>query len=387
MQPYDPQKPATPGAFAGRHELIEFVRTSLEVATSVRRGSALLLFGYRGSGKTSALRKVQALVRDAARDSVIVEVPLRFQSSETMLILGIVEAIRRQLASRPRLGSRVRRAVERVSAVSVLGTGIQREPAQHPPPSHPVTLWNDALEAMARVPLLCICIDDAELLDAGHVAILKTMAETDSPVPLLLAVAGGPELMEQLSRPVASPILRVFSGAMFDIGQFSLAETQEALEAPLKSNRRAGRWDTSAVESIYHLTHGYPYLVQCFGAAAYRDGQPIREDDVLTAVPKALRLASSWLERELPNASDQDIRAFVSVASLGRIEFRSSDLTRAGLNPVYTQRLVSAGVLRRVARGRYELRMAPAIAYFHALRRGLTDSTWETRRRSSSEIP
>jgi hypothetical protein len=56
------------------------------------------------------------------------------------------------------------------------------------------------------------------LLREDEIGILRTMAEANSPVPILLAVAGGPELREKLSQKDASPLLRVFSGAVFDIG-------------------------------------------------------------------------------------------------------------------------------------------------------------------------
>ncbi len=220
---------------------------------------------------------------------------------------------------------------------------------------------------LGGLPMLCICVDDAELLKSGEIGILKTMVESDSPVPLLICVAGGPELLEKLSQREASPILRAFSGANFDIGQFTLEETREALEAPLRAAKGTSRWEQKAVDTIQRLTHGYPYLVQCFAAATYREGQRLKEDDVEKAIPAALGLASSWLEREIPEASDEDIRAFAKIAGLGKSELRSVDALRLGINHIYLSRLAKLGVLKRLARGHYELRMAPAIAYFHAL--------------------
>jgi energy-coupling factor transporter ATP-binding protein EcfA2 len=353
---------------------LEFARNALTVATTLHRGSAVLLYGYRGSGKTSALRKIQSMVRESAPHGVVVEVPLRVPSTEAMLVHSIAEMVRREVASQEKLTSRMKKALGNLSAVTVLGSGVERVKAPEFTPSTLLTVWKDALLAMGELPLLTICIDDAELLKAGEIGILKTMVETDSSVPILMVVAGGPELIEKLSLREASPILRSFSGAIFDIGQFSEEETREALEAPVTQIGGTGRWDNSAVRAIHHLTHGYPYLVQCFAAAAYREGRRIKDEDVQKAVPGALQLASSWLERELPEASDEDIRAFAKIATLARIEFRSSDAIRTGINHIYLSRLAAQGVLKRLARGHYELRMAPAIAYFHALRRGLSST-------------
>ncbi|HLN50917.1 MAG TPA: AAA family ATPase [Thermoplasmata archaeon] len=372
MQPYDPQRPATPQSFAGRPDLLRFVDTALQEAVNLRRGTALLLYGHRGSGKTSALRKVQSMVRAAAPDAIVVEVPLRVPSSDAMLVQGIAELVSRQVAAQARLTSRMKRALESLSAITVLGTGVNRTPPQALTASTLLTVWQEALNSLGELPILSVSIDDAELLKAPQIGILKTMVESVSPVPLLVSVAGGPDLMEKLTQRDASPILRAFSGAVFDIGQFDLEETREALEAPLTGMRASGRWEAEGVQALYHLTHGYPYLVQCFAAAAYKDHQRIGAGEVRAAIPEALRLASSWLDRELTTASNEDIRAFAKIAGLDKIELRSSDFLRLGVNSVYIPRLVSLGVLKHLSRGCYELRKAPAIAYFQALRRGLS---------------
>ena len=374
MQPYDPQRPATPKTFAGRHELLEFAGNALEVATTLHRGSAVLLYGYRGSGKTSALRRIQSMVRESVPRAVVVEVPLRVPSTEAMLVHSVAEMIRREITAHERLSNRMKKALGTLSAVTVMGTGVERSRPPDSSPSTLLTVWKDALLALEDFPLLTICVDDAELLKSGEIGILKTMVETESRVPILMVVAGGPELIVKLSLRESSPILRSFSGAVFDTGQFSADETREALEAPVRQVEGTGRWEESAVNAIYHLTHGYPYLVQCFAAAAYQDGRRIKSDDVQKSIPGALRLAASWLERELPDASDEDIKAFVKIAGLGKIEFRSSDAVGLGVNHIYLSRLTNEGVLKRLTRGHYELRMAPAIAYFHSLRRGLSAS-------------
>jgi hypothetical protein len=185
-------------------------------------------------------------------------------------------------------------------------------------------------------------------------------------------VAGGPELLEKLSVRGGSPVLRAFSGAVFDLGQFSLDETAEALNAPLRKLETPARWAPKAVALVHHLTRGYPYLVQCFGAAIYAPGRRIEASDVRDKTSAALELASSWLGRELSRASDEDIRVFVKIANLGKSEFDSLDLRPLSIVPAYLSRLERAGVIKRVSRGHYELRTAPAVAYFQALRRGLT---------------
>ena len=43
-----------------------------------------------------------------------------------------------------------------------------------------------------------------------------------------------------------------------------------------------------------------------------------------------------------------------------------------GVLSTYIARLVRLGILRKRARGHYELRKAPVIAFYHLLRRGLS---------------
>lgn len=371
MQPYTPQIPASPEIFAGRHEMLDYLREALETAHQQRRGRSILLHGYRGSGKTSALRKIEAVSTEAEPGTIIVEASLRVPSSEALLVHAIAEQVRRSLARQAGTSARVKRALHSLSSITVLGSGVQRVPSTPESALHPLTIWADVLEALEGSPLLCLCIDDAELLETEQVGVLKTIAESTSSTPILMVVAGGPELLEKLSVRGGSPVLRAFSGAVFDLGQFTLEETREALEAPLRRLKSAAQWDEPAVSRVYHFTHGYPYLVQCFAAATYTGGQRITAKDVQAKSPEALRLASSWLEREFPRASDEDIRAFVKIANLGRSEFSSEDLRPLQIIPTYLSRLERAGVLKRLARGHYELRMAPAVAYFHSLRRGL----------------
>ena len=310
-------------------------------------------------------------MKESAPGAVVVEVPLRVPSSEDALVHGIAESVRRELSISAAASRRLRDALGRLTSVSVLGTGIERSAPRAPSASALITVWKDTLAALSGLPILCVCVDDAELLQRGEVGILKTMIETPSRVPVLMVVAGGPELMDKLSQHDASPILRAFSGAIFDLGQFNLEETREALEVPLHLLKSPGRWEGSGVLTLQHLTRGYPYLVQCFAAAAYREGEKLTEAIVRESTPAALKLASSWLERELSDLSDEDIRAFAKIASLAKAQVRSSEVVQLGVNHIYLSRLTDAGVLKRLSRGLYELRRAPAIAYYHALRRGI----------------
>jgi type II secretory pathway predicted ATPase ExeA len=374
VNPYRPGKPADPRDFAGRAELISRVDEELDHVATTRSGHAFLLYGYRGCGKTSALRKIQAQVRGRLGKAIAIEIPLRApKSSDELLLLSIVEEIQRVAHENASVRRNLREAMERISGLSVgvAGTGVAVSRGLRRNPISPMTVWKQCLGGLTGVPCLCICVDDAELLDMKGLATLKTIAEEDSSVPILLVVAGGIELFEKLTERDSSPVARAFSGSMFDIGEFTPKETEAALVTPIRKGPSSGSWSSEAIATIHRLSHGYPYLVQCLAHAAFRDSTRIEPSEVMRALPAALKTASVWLDRESSRLSDQDIVAFARIAAAGRSPLRASDLAGLGVAPPYVARLVKAGVLQKLARGHYEVRKAPAIAYYHALKRGL----------------
>jgi energy-coupling factor transporter ATP-binding protein EcfA2 len=374
MNPYRPGTPIDPASFAGRTAILQAVDEHVDRMLSARVGHAVLFYGYRGSGKTSVLRKVEALVEKRSPNTVVVEVPLRApHSPEGVLLSEIVGEIDRRVANRPVLRRRVRRAIASVQSVTVsaMGSGIELVRQAKTIPASPLSAWRQSLQGLSSEPGICICIDDADLLDQSGLGTLKTIAETDEDVPIFLAVAGGVELFERLSGREASPIARAFSGATYDVGEFAVDETRQALEGPLTQRRLKVSWTPQGISTVHRLSHGNPYLVQCLAHAAYQASGMIDGPDVDAALSTALRTASAWLDREYAQLSDEDIRSFAKIAEAGVTTIRAAEMTRLGVPPLYIRRLTKAGVLRRLARGHYELRRAPVIAYYHALKRGL----------------
>jgi Cdc6-like AAA superfamily ATPase len=86
MNPFDPQRPTPPEAFAGRAGRLERVAVAVAAPREQRAGSAILVHGHRGSGKTLALREIESHLLAATPDSVVIEVPLNELSSESDLL-------------------------------------------------------------------------------------------------------------------------------------------------------------------------------------------------------------------------------------------------------------------------------------------------------------
>ena len=227
----------------------------------------------------------------------------------------------------------------------------------------------ETLQRLRKIPVLWLSLDDLDYIQGDALSLMKSAMEAASRPTVVLAVAGGPELRQRLVSE-HSPIIRFFSGADFDLGNFTEAETREALELPVTTNGLPVQWSDEAIREMHHWTAGYPYLVQCLAYTTFREGA-ITGEDVRSSVDRALAFAGTWMEQEIRHASDLDVRLFDKIAAAGRNEFRSGELAALGISPVYIGRLVKLGVLRKVARGHYTVARPPMIARYHMWRRKL----------------
>ena len=93
---------------------------------------------------------------------------------------------------------------------------------------------------------------------------------------------------------------------------------------------------------------------------------------MLKSINEAVRIGRSWLDHEIPMASDQDVVCFYKIASLNKELLKSSEINSLGVPPPYIGRLVKLGILKLINRGRYSLEKSPLIATYEMLKRGLT---------------
>jgi hypothetical protein len=276
------------------------------------------------------------------------------------------------MESRSTVGERMRAFISRVNGLNLGMAGVTLSSEQSRGAPSALSLRRECVEALEKVPLIVISIDDAEELDQSGLGALKTIDEAHSQTPILLIVTGGVEFSDRLNQTEASPVARVFSGSKFDVGELSQAETEDALNAPLVATAPNTRWEPSGVAAVQTLSHGYPYLVQCLAYSAFAENTSIDADRVLQTLEAALDVASSWLQRECDSASDVDIIAFAKIASTGKPIIRNSEIRKLDIQSPYIGRLVVAAILLKISRGHYELRKAPVIAYYHVHRRRLT---------------
>ena len=367
---YDPQGPARPEYFGGRKIVLAKVAERIVIARQHKKSGGILIYGHRGVGKTSLIDKIISEVsgtEDSPSDILIINRRLARTTNDQELYRMLNEELRQQIANRKNLLNRIRAAAKSVNSVAAFELSIGfSQPNEE---KTPYNQWRELVGALTNVGLILIAIDDADFLAREAIGELKTIVEELSSTPILLIISGFVGFEEKLVDDY-SPVARIFSGADFNIGKFSLDEIKEVLLKPLANEKT--NWTDGAIAAVQKYTSGYPYLVQCIASASYIENETIDEKRVSDSINAAVAIGRSWLEHEIPEASDQDVISFARIASLDRDIVQSTEISKVGVSPPYIGRLVKLGILKKVRHGRYSLEKSPMIANFELLKRDLS---------------
>ena len=245
-----------PPYLAGRESVQAACRAFV---AEVRRGRPppreIVLYGPRGNGKTALLVWLE---KEAATDSgldVIRLTPAAIRT-ETMLVERLLPVSWRQ-----------RLAPERISVY-----GITWRPGENRAPPLDV-----ALAARAEKKPLVLVLDEAHTLDAGvGGALLNASQQVGRELPFLLVLAGTPDLQSRLG---AMNVTFWNRAERHPIGRLDPRAAAAALQKPLE--REGIGIDEDAVAHMGSDSHGYPYFVQLWGEAVWRQ--------VCTPAPEAQR--------------------------------------------------------------------------------------------------
>lgn len=363
--PYNPENHADPKYFGGRKEYLSVVKERISNAEKYGRSSGILVYGYRGIGKTSMLYKIMAEVENR-KDVVATYRRLSTTTTDKDLYRIISEEVVESFLRKTNPVSKfVEGAKKNVSAIHTPFIDIDIKAEAEKSAYH---LWQKVIERITNTSFILLEIDDADYLSTEALGELKTIVESRSNVPIILVASGGEGFEEKLDKDY-SPVARIFSGASFNLESFSKEELGDVLIAPISGTKT--EWEAEAINKVADLSNGYPYLVQCIAAASYLEKGAITKERVEERLKAALEIGRPWLNNEMRNASDNDIISFSRIGNMNKSQFSSAELIRQGISPVYVGRLVSLKVLKKVSRGRYKLMRAPIIAYYHMLTRGL----------------
>lgn len=370
--PYDPQSPAKPDYFGGRKQILEVVSQRIEKAIEQNQSGGILAYGYRGVGKTSLVKKIISLIQPGDRtqnNAVAIYRRLGKTTSDNELYQIITEDLIEEIKHHKSVLEKIKDSASSLKSIKI--SEVELNMADDFDKKSNYHKWRSIIRNLKNVSYIIIAIDDADYLSTEAIGELKTIVEEQNPTPILLVVSGGVEFESKLVEEY-SPIARIFSGASFNLGEFTVDETKEVLEKPVQGTKTS--WSNEAVKEVQRLSKGYPYLVQCIAHASYQESAIIPAKRVTEQLDSALKLGSPWLNHELKNASDNDIISFLKIIGLGNETIKSSEMAKVGIQPPYIGRLVKQGVIEQVSRGRYRLKKPPIVALYHSLKRGIRHS-------------
>ncbi len=369
--PYDPQTPARPEYFGGREHVLLKVKERIAIAKAHQKSGGILIYGHRGVGKTSLINKIISEVsglEDQPSDILIISRRLARTTNDQELYTLLNEELREQVEKRKKMVEKIKNATKSVKGLTAFNFGLDLTIKNHEP--GPYHRWKHYVESLNNVGLILIAIDDADFLSLEAIGELKTIVEEISKTPILLTISGFIDFEEKLVDRY-SPVARVFSGASFNIGRFKPEETAEVLTKPLI--HETTQWTKEGINRAHKVTGGYPYLVQCIASASYIEKGIITDIKVTESIKRAVDIGKSWLDHEIPAASDQDVISFAKITTLDKDIVQSTEISRVGVSPPYVGRLVKLKILKQIRRGRYSIEKSPMIAVFELLKRGLSE--------------
>jgi hypothetical protein len=338
--PFTPGAGAPPPELAGRDDLLERVRVTLERARIGRPSKSVLLVGLRGVGKTVLLDRMRENAEQAGMRTLRIEAPenrslpalLAPQLRIALLSLSRVERAK-DLATRG-----LRGLAGFVKGLKIkyhdIEVGLDADP-------EPGLADNGDLEgdlqalleaagqaARAAETVLVLFIDELQYVKEDELAALITALHraAQRTVPVVLVGAGLPMLRGRMGSA------KSYAERLFDfpsVGPLPMVEARRAIAAPL-ADEGVEITDT-ALDRIVRETQGYPYFLQEWGKHAWDVAQasPITEADVAAGSVTAIAaLDESFFRVRFDRLTPAEKRYLRAMAELGPGPHRSGEIAR-----------------------------------------------------------
>lgn len=251
--PFEPGQGLMPPYLAGREaEKDVLLELLAKVRPGQRRGAPAdaVLSGPRGNGKTVLLRWLEQTAEQRGIDTIWLtpdDIPDLDRLANVLAPPGALQ----------RLGRKLR------------GVGLFSLKAELDTTPVPKERLDEALIKRCRQAPLVLLLDEAHTLDTevGR-TLLNTSQKVRRKAPFLLALAGTPNLPDHLNKMDASFWPRA---EQLGIGRLSPAATAEALTVPL--DQAGVRVELPALNTVVDDTQCYPYFIQLWGSALWRQAQ------------------------------------------------------------------------------------------------------------------
>ena len=344
--PFAPGAGTPPPELAGRDELREALRITLERARIGRPSKSAMLVGLRGVGKTVLLDRIRLDAEASGIHSVRIEAPegrslpalLAPQLRQALLRLSQVKAAKefavRGLRALAGFASKLKVTYNDIE----VGFDYEPEPglADNGDLEHDLQalLEQVGLAAQAAGTALAIFIDELQYVEEPQLAVLITAIHRTEQrrLPVVLVGAGLPQLRGQMGNA------KSYAERLFDfptIAALPPDPARAAIERPLKSE--GVEITPDAMEMILDATQGYAYFLQEWGSHTWLAAteSPIPADAVRQASVTAIAaLDESFFRVRFDRLTPKEKKYLRAMAELGPGPHRSGDIAACFDAPV-----------------------------------------------------
>ena len=360
--PYTPGAGTPPPELAGRDELREQVRVTLERVRRGKPAKSVLMVGLRGVGKTVLLDQMRDDAEAAGIQTLRIEAPER-RSLPAILAPELRRALLR-LSRDERAKDLARRALRGlagfVGALKVtyqdIEVGLDFEPEAGLADNGDLELdLQDLLEASGQAAreaatALAVFVDELQYVEENELAALITALHRAAQrrLPIVLVGAGLPQLRGRMGRA------KSYAERLFDFPTVGPLTPDDARAAIAKPAEEEGVEVTDeALDSIVTATKGYPYFIQEWGKHAWDAAQetPITEQDVQRGAETTIAaLDESFFRVRFDRLTPLEKRYLRAMAELGPGPHRSGAVADtlgrevSALAPTRSQ-LISKGMI------------------------------------------
>lgn len=356
--PYAPGAGTPPPELAGRDELREMVRVSLERVRAGRPAKSILMVGLRGVGKTVLLDQLRDEAEAAGMQTIRVEAPEN-RSLPAILAPQLRQALLR-LSRNEKAKDLAQRALRGLAGFAKalklkyqdIEVGFDFEPeaglADNGDLEHDLQALLEVAGAAAKAAgtALVMFVDELQYVEEEELASLITALHRTAQrrMPVVLVGAGLPQLPGKMGRA------KSYAERLFDFPKIGpLAPEAAKLAITKPASDQGVLFATDALDRILEETRGYPYFLQEWGKHSWdvATSSPITLEDVRIATVSAIAaLDESFFRVRFDRLTPAEKRYLRAMAELGPGPHRSGDIAEklgrevTSLGPTRSQLIV-----------------------------------------------
>ncbi len=336
--PFSPGAGTPPPELAGRDELRESLRVTLERAKIGRPAKSAMLVGLRGVGKTVLLDRIRMDAEAAGIHTVRIEAPeerslpalLAPQLRQALLRLSQVEAAKDYAVRGLRALAGFAGKLKVTFGDIEVGIDYEPEPglADNGDLEHDLQALFEqvGLAAKSADTALALFIDELQYVEEPQLAALITaMHRTEQrQLPVVLVGAGLPQLRGRMGNA------KSYAERLFDfpvIGPLPPEAARLAIQKPLQDE--GVDITPEALTKILQVTQGYAYFIQQWGSHTWQAAatSPIGIESVNTASVTAIAaLDESFFRVRFDRLTPKEKKYLRAMAERGAGPHRSGDI-------------------------------------------------------------